>query len=695
MPSSSTSNNPNLREPTREIERLSQLLRRYQHEYYVLSRPSVSDQEYDRLFDALLRLEESYPQLRRSDSPSQRVGSDLSQELPEVSHSIPVLSLDKAYSVEDLQNWVDKTNRNAGRQLAYVVEEKIDGASIVLYYEQGQLARAVTRGNGLVGNDVTANVRTIGAVPLRLPRPETLAVRGEIFLPLRLFEKINSRLETPYANPRNLASGTLRRVKSAEVAAVPLDILVYEGHLSTQRLSHAEILAELQELGFKINSRTGFFGPHHEKTAKKHPQWRTGALTALPAYVLEARQQRREREYEIDGLVVKVDDVQVRSELGFTGHHPRWAMAFKFEAPEAESTVQRIEVQVGRTGRITPVARIVPVRLSGSTISNATLHNQDYVELLELAVGDRVSISKRGDVIPAVERVIEKNEQGARTWRMPERCPTCGSSLQRSGAHHFCPNPQCPDQVRGRLLFFAGRGQMDIENLGPETLDLLIDTGLVREIDDLYRFDPGELLGRPGFGEKKVALIREGIAKSKKQPFRTVLVALGIPEVGQKVVELLVEAGFRDIDSLLAAADVGDPQHFISIHGIGEKTAETLIKELTRPEVRRRIEGLRAAGLAMAEEAPAEATAGAALPQIFAGQSWCVTGSFERFHPRDLAAEEIKRRGGRITSTVSSKTTHLLAGSGAGSKLQTARRLRVQIVSEAQFLLLLAAPPPP
>jgi len=688
MPSSNTSSNLKPEQAKQEIETLCEKLNRYQYEYHVLSRPSISDREYDRLFDRLLELERAFPAYRRADSPTQRIGSDLTHELPEVRHTIPVLSLDKAYTAEDLEAWIVKTGKNADQTLSCAVEEKIDGASIVLYYEEGLLARAVTRGNGVVGNDVTANVKTIGAVPLRLTRPENLAVRGEIFLPRSLFERINSEQEVPYANPRNLAAGSLRRVKSVDVARVPLDIFVYEGHFPSPPRTHVEVLESLEQLGFKLNPDTAFFSEQNdlEGIREKHPSWSVGRLADIPQYLELARRRRGDRDYEIDGLVIKVNELPARESLGFTGHHPRWAIAFKFEAPEAESVVENIEVQVGRTGRITPVARIKPVLLSGSTISNATLHNQDYVDLLELAIGDRVSVSKRGDVIPAVERVVEKNEAGNTTWKMPQTCPSCGNGLTRRGAHQFCPNPSCPDQVRGRIRFFVGRNQMDIDNLGPETLDVLIDRGMVRDVQDLYTFEPGQLLELPGFGEKKVRLIREGLEKSKQRSYRNVLVSLGIPDIGQNAVELLVEGGYRDIDSLLAAAEQKDPTAFTDIHGIGEKIASTLIEELDRPETRRRIVALRAAGLRFSEEAPKDREQ---LPQAFSGQTWCVTGSFQHFKPRELAMEEVKRRGGRITSSVTSKTTRLLAGPGAGSKLDKARELGVQIVEEAEFLKML------
>jgi DNA ligase (NAD+) len=676
------------KEAKKRAAELSQLLRTYQHAYFVESRPLVSDAQYDALFDELQAIEKEFPALASPDSPTQRVGSDLSQDLPEVAHTVPVLSLDKSYTVEEVDAWTAKTARNAEQALSFVCEEKIDGSSIVLYYEKGLLVRAVTRGNGLVGNDVTGNVRTIGAVPLRLARPETVAVRGEIFLPKRLFATINAGMEEPYANPRNLASGTLRRVKSREVAGIPLAIYVYEGFFTRQPSTHREILERLEDLGFRLNPRVGFFtdGASADEARKRHPSWTTGELTAMRDFIEAERQARETLDYEIDGIVMKVDEMPVRESLGYTGHHPRWAIAFKFESPIGATTVNAIETQVGRTGRITPVARVKPVRLAGATISNVTLHNQEYIDMLELAVGDRVAVSRRGDVIPAVEKVLEKNETGATTWKLPHDCPTCGTELQKVGAHHFCPNLECPDQVRGRLNFFVGRGQMDIEGLGPETVDVLIRNGLAKDVEDLYYFDPARLLELPGFGEKKVAQIRDGIEKSKRQPFHVVFPSLGMPEIGQKVTELLIEAGYRDIDSILALADGEDADKLLEIHGIGERTAQVLMAELRRPAMRRRIERLRAAGIAMREEAAARASD---LPQVFDGQTWCVTGSFEKFQPRETAMEEVAKRGGKVSPSVTAKTTHLLVGANPGSKLQKAEALGTKIVTEKDFLALL------
>lgn len=674
-------------EAAQRIAEVSRLLREYQHAYHVLDRPLVSDREYDRLFDELVRLEAEHPDLVLPDSPTQRIGSDLTQELPEAPHTVPVLSLDKAYTEADVAQWVEKTARSAGERLSFVCEEKIDGSSIVLYYEKGVLARAVTRGNGLVGNDVTPNVRTIGAVPLRLAEDVTLAARGEIFLPLGRFAEVNARMAEPYANPRNLAAGTLRRVKSREAAAVPLDIFVYEGFFTPPAATHREALERLAALGFRLNPRAGWFSDtgDHDAVRRAHPAWTVGTLADIGAFLAAERAGRAALDYEIDGIVVKVDELAVRERLGATGHHPRWEIAYKFEAPEGATTVTAVEVQVGRTGRITPVARVEPVRISGATISNVTLHNQDYVDLLELAVGDRVAVSRRGDVIPAVERVLEKNENGNATWQMPASCPSCQQPLVRQGAHHFCVNADCPDQVRGRLAFFVGRGQMDIAGIGPETIEALVSRGLVRDVEDLYTFDPDRLLEVPGFGEKKVAQIRRGIAASRSQPFRVVLPSLGIPDIGVKVAELLIDAGWGDIDRLIALADAGTPGPLLAIHGIGERTAGVLLQELASPRMRRRIERLKAAGLSFRETPRRQA-----LPQPFQGQTWCVTGTFRSFHPREKAMEEVAKRGGRIVSAVSAKTTHLLAGEGAGSKLAKARSLGVTVVSEAEFLDLLA-----
>lgn len=672
-----------------EIESLSAQIRRYNYEYHVLDVPTVSDSEYDRLFDRLTELEKEYPDLRLPDSPTLRVGSDLTSELPEVDHTIPVLSLDKAYAIEEVMSWARKTGDNVGAELSFAVEEKIDGVSIVLYYEKGLLDRAVTRGNGLRGNDVTPNARTIRSIPLRLTENVTVAVRGEIYLPRGRFEEINSTMEVPYANPRNLAAGTLRRIRSSSAATVPLSMFAYEGFFPRPLASHVEVIRRLARLGLRVNPTVGLFSEAGVSlpadSTRGDPQWVTGDFEDMAAFMLRRTEQRSSLAYEIDGLVVKVNELAAREELGYTGHHPRWAIAYKFEAPEGITEVRAIDVQVGRTGRVTPVARVKPVVVGGSTISNVTLHNQDYIDMLELAVGDTVAISRRGDVIPAVERVVEKSEENT-TWKMPADCPVCGTPLIAPGAHHFCPNGSCLAQVRGRIFFFVGRDQMDIENLGPETIEVLIRRGMVKDVVDLYTADYDTLREVAGFGEKKIALIKEGVERSKSRPYVIVLHSLGIPELGRRVSELLIDAGFTSIDRLLECVDRGELDRLTGIAGIGEKTASTIVRELSRPEVRNLIERLRSVGLSF------EAEAAEGLPEgekVFEGQTWCVTGSFESFNPRSKAIEEIRRRGGKVVSSVGGRTTHLLAGSKAGSKLAKASEVGARIVEEEEFLQLL------
>ena len=671
---------------------LGKLLTEYQRAYYVDGRPIVSDLEYDRLFDELSQIEADHPETRSPDSPTQRVGSDLSSDFPEVRHTIPVLSLDKAYSDTEILSWITKTTKNTGENLSFVLEEKLDGFSIVLYYEKGLLSRAVTRGNGFVGNDVTNNVKTIYSVPLRLNEAIDIAVRGEVFLKKAEFERINATLAEPYANPRNLAAGTIRRNKSSETAQVPLSIYVYEGFWADdggELTDHIQILSRLRALGLPVDPNLSYFCKTkfeaEQRLREASLEGRAGSFDDIPQAITDYTTQRQGLPYEIDGLVVKVNELSVREELGYTEHHPRWAIAYKFEAPQAQTQVLDIDVQVGRTGRITPMARIKETQLSGSTIRNITLHNQDYVDELELAIGDTVAISKRGDVIPAVENVIEKNDIGCTTWHMPENCPVCGSTLVRKGAHHFCPNYDCPAQAKGRLSFFCAKGQMDMDGLGPRTIEILYDNGFVRSIGELYTFDFNRMKSLKGFGGtegKTIENIRTSILQSRKTPFRNVLVSLGIPEFGKKAVDLVCDAGLDCMDKLLDIADRKDEEALSTIKGIGPITANLIIDGLNSPNTRKLIDELREAGLRMEDEKQAPSD----LEQIFQGQSWCVTGTFVNFNPRCKAMDEIKKRGGTEVSGVSRKTTCLLAGSGAGSKLDKAKEFGVRIVTEDEFL---------
>lgn len=678
---------------------LRKLLEQYQRAYYTTGRSQVSDLEYDRLFDELAAIEKEHPDALTEDSPTHRVGSDLSSDFPEVAHTIPVLSLDKAYSAQEVYTFIDRIHRSNGAA-SFVLEEKIDGFSIVLYYRGGILERAVTRGNGSVGNDVTPNVKTIKSVPLRLSRPVDISVRGEVFLPVEEFQRINLTLDEPYANPRNLAAGTIRRNKSSETARVPLSIFCYEGFWANGGFDdHIRILSELKTLGFPVDPNLSYFCATEEDAAARLAaaglEGRACAYEDLPAEIERHTAERKSLAYEIDGLVLKVNEIGFREELGYTEHHPRWAVAYKFEAPQAQSTVEDIDVQVGRTGRITPMARIKPAKLAGSVIKNVTLHNQDYIDSLELAVGDTVAISKRGDVIPAVESVTEPNTQGNTTWKMPQNCPECGSVLEKRGAHHYCPNRQCPAREKGRLEFFCAKKQMDIEGLGPRTLEILYSLGYIRTIADIYRFDWNALVrdNIEGFGEKKTQAIARAVSDSRRTPFRRVLAGLGMNEFSHKAIEILQNAGYSSKQSLFDL--VSDPEKALetltSLDGIGPLTGAEIISGLTDPDNIALLNSLEESGLCM-DDSLSEAPR-ASEDQIFAGQSWCVTGTFEHFQPREKAMEEIKKRGGSEVSSVSRKTTCLLAGKNAGSKLAKAAEYGVRIVNEDEFLAMIGQKP--
>lgn len=673
----------------KEMERLVSQLTEYQKAYYVDANPLVSDMEYDRLYDELLALEKEHPDMVLPDSPTHRVGSDLSNDFPEFRHTIPVLSLDKAYSRDEVIAFMDKTIIRQQKDLSFVAEEKIDGISMVLYYEKGVLVRGVTRGNGEVGNDVTENIRTIASVPLRLSEPVDIAVRGEVFISKKAFQEVNSHLdeEKKAANARNLAAGTVRRQRSVEAAAVPLDIFCYEGFWSEGKESpesHLEILSFLKKLGFKINPHLACFSESEEKSRemlkKAGLEGRAYSFSQMQDYIDFKTAERKGLEYEIDGLVFKVNEIRVREELGYTEHHPRWAIAYKFESPQAVSRLIGITVQVGRTGRITPVAELEPVALGGSTIRRATLHNQEYIDSLELAIGDTVSIVKRGDVIPQVEDVIEKNEEGNTVYHIDPHCPCCKTRLEKEGAHLFCPNPLCPEQEIGNLSFFSSRSQMDIETLGPKTIRIFYDAGLLRKVEDIYTADYASMVGSKGIGEKTVEAIIRSVEESKRQPFKIVLSSLGISEIGKKSAEILISGGFDSIDKLENAR----LEDLVAIEGIGEKTATIIIESFKNQRLLDTIEALKKAGVHMssAEDESDEAP----LEKTLEGTVWCVTGSFEHFNPRSKAMEEVEKRGGRTVSSVTGKTTHLLAGKNGGSKLSEAERLGVRIVSEEEFL---------
>jgi len=556
----------------KRIRELSTEIIRHNYLYYVLGKPEISDKEYDRLFDELLRLEKEFPDLVLPDSPTKRVGSELDNGFPQIQHVIPMLSLEKCYSPEEVVSWAEKIREAAGRDVSFVAEEKIDGAAIELIYEDGILTRAATRGNGKIGYDITDNARTIRTVPLRLKQPVSVTVRGEVFVSKSDFARIRKKKGVSYTSARNLAAGALRRKQSSETAKIPLDTFVFEAAAgdTDEDASHADILTSLGELGFKINPSNQVFTDIH----------------ALGVYIRAFGSQREALAYEIDGIVVKVNDRQIRKTLGSTERFPKWAIAYKFKSPENKTVLEGIDVQIGRLGRVTPVGKLRPVQIGDATITRATLHNQDYVTALELAVGDTVQVSRRGKVIPAIDRVIEKNTMGNNMWQMPTDCPVCKTPLIAEGRHHFCTNANCPAQVRGRLIYFCKK--MGIKYLGPKTIDMLISQERIQDPADIYTLNAEDM---EDLKKKKNGKIMASIEQSRSKPFQTVLSALGIPGLGPRNIKSLTRAGFDSIDKLLDA-DISD---LSQVKGIGEITARKISNGLRR--LRKTIETLKKAGL--------------------------------------------------------------------------------------------------
>ncbi len=670
-----------------KIEEISEKLLKYQYHYYVLADPLVPDKEYDILFDQLVDLEQKHPDLALNNSPTKRVGSDLDNKFPVMEHTVSVLSLDKEYTGEGIIKWTDKIVSNTGPDTGFVVEEKLDGASIVLYYKKGVLETALTRGDGIRGNVVTDNVRTIGQIPLILPEKIDIAVRGEIFIKKSEFDKYNRQFENKYSNPRNLAAGSLRNLRSSTVAGVPLNMFAYEGYYEGGT-GHAEILSHLKELKFPVNENLALFSGDKnflEQMKEKLPRITTGTVDSIFKYIEERTKERESLDYEIDGLVVKVNGIKLREDLGETSHHPRWAIAYKFDSPEAETTLENIVIQIGRNGRVSPVAVLTPVQIAGSVVSRATLHNQEYIEILELGIGDRVSISKRGDIIPAVEKVIEKAEDNPSIFKIRENCPFCGTEFVKDGAHHFCKNRECPERIKRSIVFFAGKGQMDIDTMGEKTIEFLLEKGFIKKIPDIYSFDYDKLLGEEGFKEKKIENIKNSIEKSKENSFATVFTSLGFEGIGKVAVADLIRNGFDSFEKIEETAAAGDIETFSEIPGFGDITARFLIEHFTDEENLKLINSLEEAGLNMKAGEKGEKSE----EQIFEGETWVITGSFENYNPRDLAVKEIEKRGGKVTASVTSKTTCLLTGQGAGSKLTKAEKLGIKIINEKEFSELL------
>ena len=651
------------------IEELRRLLDYHNHKYYVENAPEISDFEFDTLMHELQRLEAEHPEYADPNSPSVRVGSDLTTEFRTVRHRYAMLSLGNTYSLEELHEFLDRIEREAG-PTDYVCELKFDGTAISLTYEEGQLVQALTRGDGIEGDDVTANVRTIRSVPLRLRGegwPALFEIRGEILMPYASFDRLNAEREANgeplFANPRNAAAGTLKQQASAVVARRGLDCTLYQ--LAGDNLpftTHWESLAKAREWGFKVSE--------HMRICHD-----TAQIDEFIAYWDEAR---RQLPFPTDGVVIKVNDFAVRRRLGFTAKAPKWAVAYKFKAEQALTRLESISFQVGRTGAVTPVANLEPVLLAGTTVRRATLHNAEQMALLDIRPGDMVYVEKGGEIIPKITGVeLARRPADSLPFRYIDRCPECGTPLVRyeGEAKHFCPNQSgCRPQIIGRMLHFIRRKAMDIEGLGEETVELLYDNGLVHDISDLYDLRAEQLAPLPRLGEKSADNIIRSIRRSTEVPFRRVLFGLGIRFVGETTAKYLAEH-FRSLDAVMAASR----EELVEADEVGEKIADAIREYFADAENLRIIGRLRQAGLQF-EEAARELAS-----EALAGRSFVVSGRFTR--SRDEMKELIELHGGRNLAAVSGNVDYLVAGEKMGpAKLKKAEKLGIRILTEEEFL---------
>jgi len=649
----------------KRLEELRREIHRHNWLYHTLDAPEISDAEFDALMRQLLELEEKFPELVTPDSPSQRVGGPLLEGFAQVVHPTPMLSLDNAFAPEDLRAFAQRLHRLLGVRPTYVVEPKIDGLAVALEYQDGVFVRGATRGDGSVGEDITANLRTIRSLPLRLKEPVSIRVRGEAFMPIPAFEALNRLREEQgqplFANPRNAAAGTLRQLDPRVAASRRLDLFVYGLEQAREHGdSHWQVMNWLEELGFKVNPLRRRFGDIEE----------------VIAYVEAWRVKRAELPYAIDGMVIKVDDLELQERAGSTVKSPRWAMAWKFPAEQARTRILDITLNVGRTGAITPTAELEPVRLAGTTVSRASLHNEDYIRDKDIRIGDLVLVQKAGDIIPEIVAPLKDKRDGSeRIWQPPDKCPACGSrSVRVEGeAVRRCPNPGCPAQIRERVIHYASRGAMDIEGLGPAVVDALFKAGLIRDAADLYALRAEGVAQLERMGEKSAAKLIAAIEASKQRPLERLLFALGIRFVGAKAARLLAER-FGSIDALQAAGI----EELTAVPEIGEKIAQSVVRELADPDMRRLIQRLQQAGVNTVQ--PRRAGGGP-----LAGKTFVLTGTLESM-TRDEAKARIEELGGRVAGSVSARTDCVVAGAKAGSKLEKALQLGIQVLSEEEFL---------
>ena len=664
-------------DPRQRVEELRRIIEYHNYRYYVLDKPEISDAEYDALMRELERLEEAHPELVTPDSPTQRVGGEPLEAFATVEHPIPLLSLANAFTEEELFHFDRRVRELTGEaKVEYVLELKIDGLAVALTYEGGIFVRGATRGDGYRGEDITANLKTIRSLPLRLQGeyPPLLEVRGEVFMPVAAYRRLNAereaRGEEPFANPRNAAAGSVRQLDPRIAASRSLDIFVYGIGIARGREfhTHSEVLAFLQEAGFKVNG---------------HYVLCQGIEEVLAAVRRWDPQRRRDLPYEIDGLVIKVNSLALQERLGATAKSPRWAIAYKFPAEQAVTTVKDIIVSVGRTGVLTPTAVLEPVRLAGTTVGRAALHNLDYIREKDIRLGDRVVVQKAGDIIPEVVAVLLEARTGEeKEFQMPERCPACGAEVVRlpGEAAHRCTGLACPAQLQEGLLHFASRDAMAIDGLGPALIRQLVERGLVKTPADLYRLTREDLVGLERMGEKSAANLLAAIEASKKRPWDRLLFGLGIRYVGSRMAQLLA-GHYPSLRALMGAGE----EELTAIPEIGPKVAASIVRFFAEPQNQAVIAALEKAGVNTGGKGE-EREAG---PKPLAGKAFVLTGTLARF-TRSEAKELLESLGAQVRGSVSAKTDYVVVGANPGSKLTRARELGIPVLTEEEFEKLLA-----
>ncbi len=667
------------KEIEKQIESLRDQIRHHEYRYFVLDDPEISDFDFDKLVEQLKKFEAERPDLVTPDSPTQRVGGKPREGVVKVPHSSPMLSLDNTYNEEELRNWERRVHELSGRkEVDYVCELKLDGMSLALVYEDGRLARGVTRGDGSVGEDVTLNIRTVRSIPLTIPKeklrkagiPVDFEVRGELLMPAASFKKMNEEREAKglalFANPRNATAGTVRQLDASITASRRLDffpyILLHNGRTYFDR--HSETLQALESAGFKVNQ--------HRALAKNMQEvWK---------FIQGWEEKRESLPYEIDGVVIKVDRTAFQTELGFTGKAPRWAIAYKYAARAGVTKIEGIRVQVGRTGKLTPVAELSPVAIGGTTVRNATLHNMDEIERLGVQIGDWVQVERGGDVIPKVVKVLEDKDhpRGHETFHMPENCPVCGTKVVKTEGEvdYRCVNANCPAKLRETILHFASRGVMNIDGMGDALVTQLADRGLIKNVADIYSLTKNDLLGLERMGEKSAQNVLDEIEKSKKLPLERLILGLGIRFVGERTAQFLAEH-FGSMDDLMKAGQ----EELEEVNEVGPRIAESIREFFEEPRNRDLVERLRSAGLTFRGKKRQRGTQ-------LAGKTFVLTGTLAKYS-RDEAKKLIEDAGGRVSGSVSKKTDYVVAGSDAGSKLDKAKELGVPVIEEGEMEKLL------